>query len=184
MKRILVAVIKYTTNHIISHLPSYTLRHAWYRHILGWRIGPKAAILMGQEVQMAGLRTSGKRVSIGKGTVINHGCFLYTTGGLLIGNNVSISRGVWLVTGSHDMNDPRFPDFYKPIAIGDYAWIGVRATILGGVTIGEGAVVMAGAVVTRDVPPFAVVGGVPARIITERRLYNPAYQLDFHPLFE
>src|SRR5579883_1742709 len=171
MKRILVAVIKYATNHIISHLPSYTLRHAWYRHILGWRIGPKAAILMGQEVQMAGLRTSGKRVSIGKGTVINHGCFLYTTGGLLIGNNVSISRGVWLVTGSHDMNDPRFPDFYKPIA-------------LGGVTIGEGAVVMAGAVVTRDVPPFAVVGGVPARIITERRLYNPAYQLDFHPLFE
>src|SRR2546421_6949070 len=166
MKRVFGALIKYMTNHFINHLPSYTLRHAWYRHVLGWYIGPKAAILMGQHVQMAGVRTSGKKVFIGKRTVINQGCLLYTTGVLVIGENVSISAGVWLVTGTHDMNDPSFPDSYRPITIGDYVWIGMRATILGGVTIGEGAVVMAGAGVTHGVPPFPVGGRVSATGLT------------------
>ena len=184
MKHVFGALIKYMTNHFISHVPLYTLRHTWYRCVLGWNIGPKAAILMGQHVQMAGVRTSGKKVFIGKRTVINQGCLLYTTGGLVIGDNVSISAGVWLVTGTHDMNNPGFPDSYRPITIGNYVWIGMRATLLGGVTVGEGAVVMAGAVVTHDVPPFAVVGGVPARVITQRTLQNPSYSLDFRPLFE
>ncbi|HLZ63933.1 MAG TPA: acyltransferase [Ktedonosporobacter sp.] len=177
MRRILAAALRYMTNHVISHIPSYTARHAWYRHMLGWRLGPKVAILMGQYVQMGGVRSSGKHVSIGKGTVINYGCLLYTTGGLVIGENVSISAGVWLVTGSHEMNDPQFIATYRPIVIGNYVWIGMRATILGGVTIGEGAVVMAGAVVTRDVAPYAVVGGVPARVIGQRELRTPSYTL-------
>ncbi|HLQ30837.1 MAG TPA: acyltransferase [Ktedonobacteraceae bacterium] len=184
MKQVSGAAIKFATNYIINHIPSYRVRHIWYRKVLGWRIGPKAAILLGQHVQMAGVRTSGQKVSIGKGTVINQGCLLYTTGGIVIGENVSISSGVWLVTGTHDMNDLQFADYYKPIIIGDYAWIGIRATILAGVTIGEGAVVMAGAVVTHDVAPYAVVGGVPARVVSQRKLQNPAYILDFHPLFE
>src|SRR6266702_5735434 len=175
MKTMLAAATKYATNHVIAHIPSHTVRLAWYRHVLGWRIGPGASILMGQHVQMAGVRSSGMKVSIGKGSVINHGCLLYTTGGLVIGENVSISSGVWLVTGTHDMHDPQFVDLYKPILIGDYVWIGMRATILAGITIGEGAVVMAGAVVTHDVPPYAVVGGVPARVISQRKLQNPSY---------
>lgn len=184
MKLFFGAIIKYMTNHVINHIPSYTIRHMWYRRILGWQVGQGTAILLGQHVQMAGIRTSGRKVSIGEDTVINQGCMLYTTGGLIIGSHVSISAGVWLVTGSHDMNDPLFPAFYKPIVIGDYAWIGMRATILGNITIGEGAVVMAGAVVTHDVAPYTVVGGVPARPITKRTLTNPSYTLDFHPLFE
>lgn len=184
MKRVLAAAIKYATNHIIAHIPSYTVRNAWYRHVLGWRLGPHVVIFMGQRVQMARVRKSVQKVSIGKNTIINWDCMLYTTGGLAIGENVSISAGVWLVTGSHDMNDPQFIDTYKPIVIGDHAWIGVRATILPGVTIGEGAVVMAGAVVTHDVPPFAVVGGVPARAIRQRELQEPAYSLNYRPLFE
>jgi len=183
MRKVLSAAIKYATNHLISHIPSYSVRHAWYRHILGWRMGPNVAIFMGQHVQMAKIRGSGK-VSIGKNTVINWDCMLYTTGGLIIGENVSISAGVWLVTGTHEMNHPQFIDTYKPIVISDYVWIGMRATILGGVTIGEGAVVMAGAVVTRDVPPYAVVGGLPAKVIRQRELQNPAYSLNYHPLFE
>ena len=178
------ALVKYATNHIIAHIPSYHIRHGWYQRVLGWRIEPRAAILLGQHVQMAGVRSSGRKVRIGAGTVINHGCLLYTTGGLEIGREVSISAGVWLVTGTHDMNHPDFPDEYHPIVIGDHAWIGARATILAGVTIGEGAVVMAGAVVARDVPPFAVVGGVPARIVSERRLRNLTYQLAFRPPLE
>lgn len=184
MKQFLMATIKYLTNHVITHIPSYTIRHAWYRRVLGWSIGPGASILLGQHVQMAGVRTSGRKVAIGKGTVINHGCLLYTTGGIFIGDQVSISAGVWLVTGTHDINHPQFVDSYKPIIIGDYAWIGMRATVLGGVTISEGAVVMAGAMVTHDVPPFAVVGGVPARVVGNRQLCDPSYSLNFRPLFE
>jgi acetyltransferase-like isoleucine patch superfamily enzyme len=184
MRLLLIALIKYTTNHIISHIPSYIIRNAWYRHVLGWRIGPEVAIHMEQYVQMTGVRSSGKKVSIGKGSVINWDCMLYTTGGILIGENVSISAGVWLVTGTHDMNDPLFPAAYKPIVINDYVWIGMRATILGGVTIGEGAVVMAGAVVARDVPPYTVVGGVPAKVLRQRELHEPSYSLVFPPLFE
>jgi O-antigen/teichoic acid export membrane protein/acetyltransferase-like isoleucine patch superfamily enzyme len=184
LRYVATAAIRYATSHIIAHIPSFTIRHAWYRHVLGWYVAPTASILMGQRVQMAGLRTSGRRVSIDRGTIINHGCFIYTTGGLMIGQNVSISSGVWLVTGSHDVNDPEFRDHYRPIVIDDHAWIGVRATILAGVTIGRGAVVMAGAVVTRDVPPFAIVGGVPAKVVGERKLREPAYEIAYRPLFE
>jgi len=184
MKTLFSAVAKYATNHIIAHIPSHTIRQAWYRRVLGWRIGQYVTILMGQHVQMAGVRSSGMKVSIGKGSVINAGCLLYTTGGLIIGENVSISSGAWLVTGTHDMNDPLFSDRYLPIVIGNNVWIGVRATVLAGVTIGEGAVIMAGAIVTRDVPPYTVVGGVPARAIGHRKQQNLSYKLHFSHLFE
>jgi O-antigen/teichoic acid export membrane protein/acetyltransferase-like isoleucine patch superfamily enzyme len=184
MRAVAAALIRYLTSNVISHVPSFAVRHAWYRRVLGWYIGSGASVLMGQRVQMAGIRTSGRRVSIDDGTVINHGCLIYTTGGLVIGRHVSVSTGVWLVTGTHDMNDPDFSDEYKPIVIDDYAWIGARATILAGVTIGKGAVVMAGAVVARDVPPFAVVGGVPAKVVGERKLQDPTYSLSYRPLLE
>ncbi|MEO7020963.1 MAG: acyltransferase [Ktedonobacteraceae bacterium] len=181
MRKIAAALIRYATNHLISHIPSYTFRRAWYRRVLGWRIGSDVFILMGQFVQMAGARSSGQKVSIGNGTVINQGCLLYTTGGLVIGEHVSISAGTWLVTGSHDINDPLFSVFYKPIIIGDNVWIGMRATILPGVTIGEGAIIMAGAMVTRDVPPYAIAGGVPAKVVKQRDVqkFSPplTYQL-------
>lgn len=178
------ATVKYATNGVIQHIPFFAARHWWYRRVLGWNLRSGASVLMGQQVQMAGLRTSGARVSIGEGTVINRGCLLYTTGGLTIGKQVSVSAGVWLVTGTHDMNAPDFPAEFHPIVIGDYAWIGSRATILAGTRVGEGAVVMAGAVVTRDVAPYMVVGGVPARPVGERKLRNPSYDLRFRPLFE
>ncbi len=178
------ATVKYATNYIIAYVPSHTIRNAWYRRVLGWDIGHSVSILMGPYIQMTGIRTSGRRVSIGNGTVVNQKCLIYTSGGLVIGNNVSISAEVALITGTHDINDPNFPSDYRPIVIDDYAWIGTRAMVLQGVTIGQGAVVMAGAVVTKDVEPFAVVGGVPAKQITERTLRNPSYQLMEPPLFE
>jgi O-antigen/teichoic acid export membrane protein/acetyltransferase-like isoleucine patch superfamily enzyme len=184
VRRISAASIKYATNYFIAYIPSHTIRLAWYRRVLGWDIGHGVSILMGAYIQMTGIRTSGRRVSIGNGTVINQKCLIYTSGGLVIGSNVSISAEVALITGTHDINDPEFPSDYRPIVIDDYAWIGTRAMILQGVTIGQGAVVMAGAVVTKDVEPFAVVGGVPAKPITERTLRNPAYRLIERPLFE
>jgi maltose O-acetyltransferase len=178
------ATMKYATNGVVQHIPFYAARHWWYRRMLGWDLHPSASILMGQQVQLAGLRASGARVSIGEGSVINRGCLLYTTGGLQIGRQVSVSSGVWLVTGSHDINAPDFRAEFRPIVIEDFVWIGARATILPGLRIGEGAVVMAGAVVTRDVAPYTIVGGVPARVVGERTLRDPSYDLRFRPLFE
>jgi acetyltransferase-like isoleucine patch superfamily enzyme len=180
----LAATIQYVTNYLISCIPSYTVRHAWYHHVLGWYLGPDAAILMGQYVQLRSVRTNGRRVSIGAGAVIDHGCLLCTAGGLIIGENVYISPGVWLLNESRNMNDPEFAETHQPIVIDDYAWIGARAIILGGVTIGRGAIVQAGALVTRDLEPNCVVGGVPARVVGTRELRNPSYSLNYRPLFQ
>src|SRR5689334_18671788 len=98
MKRFVTAVVKYVTNHVIVHIPFHAIRCAWYRHVLGWRIGPDVILLMGQHIQMAGFRESRKRVTIGRGTVINHGCWLYTVDDLTIGEHTSISAEVWLIT--------------------------------------------------------------------------------------
>ncbi|NJK52359.1 MAG: hypothetical protein HC936_05170 [Leptolyngbyaceae cyanobacterium SU_3_3] len=74
----------------------------------------------------------------------------------------------WIWTAQHDLNDSGFAGVSAPVVIEDYAWISSRATILPGVTIGRGAVVAAGAVVTKSVAPFEIVGGVPAKKIGER----------------
>jgi acetyltransferase-like isoleucine patch superfamily enzyme len=183
MRRALGVLVRYLSAGLIQHIPSHTLRLAWYRHVLGWSIGRRATILMGQSLQLPGVLDGRGSVRIGDGTIINGKCHLQPTGGIEIGEHVSISTGVWLVTGSHDMEHPHFPQRYEPIRIGDRAWIGARAMILQGVTVGEGAVVMAGAVVPRDVPAWAVVGGVPATVKGQRQP-GKTYSFDFRPPFE
>ncbi len=176
--------MRYATNHVIAHIPSYTVRHAWYRFVWGWRIGRGASVLMGQRLVVGGLRWSRGLVAIGEDSVLNHGCVLMPFLPISIGDHVSVSSGVSLITGGHDFDDPTFAGYASPITIEDYVWIGMNATILGGVTIGKGAVVAAGALVWKDVPPFTVVAGVPARAVKRRKLEHPAYQLAFRPLFE
>ena len=95
---------------------------------------------------------------------------LYNKGNIKIGNNVTISQGAYLCTATHDISSPTMDLICKPIVIGDNVWIASHATILPGVTIGEGAVVGACAVVTKDVEPWTVVGGNPARFIKKRVL--------------
>jgi maltose O-acetyltransferase len=151
--------------------------------VLSWYLGPNAAVLTGQSVHIGSQRRNGRRVSIGAGTVIDHDCLLYTVGGLLIGEQVYISPGVWLLTESRDMNHPQLAETHQPIVIDDYAWIGARAIILGGVTIGRGAVVQAGALVAQDLEPNTVASGVPARVVGLRELRSPSYSLNYHPLF-
>lgn len=184
MQGILIAGIRYFTNHFISHIPSYSVRHAWYRRVLAWYMDPSATVMMGQYIQFRNRRRNGGRVSIGADTVIDHNCMISTTGGLLIGDHVFISPGVWLITESRNINDARFVSTYGPIVIDDYAWIGPRAIILSRVTVGRGAIVQAGAVVTRDVPPYMVVGGAPASVLGTRDLRKPSYSLSRRPPFE
>jgi acetyltransferase-like isoleucine patch superfamily enzyme len=98
--------------------------------------------------------------------VVGAFCRLDGRGTLRIGNNVNISSYTIIEAGSHHF--VTFADHYAPIVIEDHVWVGTRALILQGVTVGEGAIVAAGSVVTRSVPPYTIVAGVPARKIGER----------------
>ena len=116
----------------------------------------------------------GKNIHVGKNVFINAGCCFQDQGGIRIGDGVLIGHQVVLATLNHDLApNNRQSMIPKPIVIGNNVWIGSHATILGGVTIGDNAVIAAGAVVTRDVPENTVAGGVPAKIIkkieTERK---------------
>jgi putative colanic acid biosynthesis acetyltransferase WcaF len=95
---------------------------------------------------------------------------IYNKASVTIGNNVVISQDSYLCTASHDISSPTMMLITKPIVIGDNVWIGAKANILPGVTIGEGAVVGACAVVAKDVPAWSVVIGNPAKVIKKRNL--------------
>ena len=108
----------------------------------------------------------GKNIKIGKDIFINSGCHFQDQGGIDIGDGALIGHNVVLATINHDL-DPAMKraNHYAPIKIGKHVWIGSNVTVLQGVEIGDWAVVAAGAVVTRDVPPLTVVGGVPAKVL-------------------
>jgi acetyltransferase-like isoleucine patch superfamily enzyme len=181
-----VRVLNYLTNHVVAHVPSFMLRRLWYRHALGIDFGPGASVLLGAHVWFFGPRETRRRgVAIGRNSRINRDCTLDIRSGLTIGDNVSISPEVMILGGSHDYNDPswRYVDT-GPVTIEDYVWIGSRATILPGVTVGRGAVVAVGSVVTKNVAPMTVVAGVPAKPIAIRKSGATAYAIGPPPLFE
>lgn len=159
-------------------LPSYRLRRLYLTRILRYTIAPSASIHSGGWV-------TGFQLSVGEHSVINRNCRLDARGGIYIGANVRISPECYLISASHDPHSPSFAGSSKPTAITvhDYVWLGVRALVLPGVTIGRGAVVGAGAVVTRDVPPMAIVAGNPARVIGHRQA-EPSYTLHWQPWFD
>lgn len=108
----------------------------------------------------------GKNIEIGEDVFINSGCHFQDQGGIRIGDGTLIGHNVILATINHDLNPKNNrKNHYAPIKIGAHVWIGSNATILPGVTIGDYAVVAAGAVVVRDVPSMTVVGGVPAKVL-------------------
>ncbi len=107
----------------------------------------------------------GLNITVGKNVFINSGCCFQDQGGIEIGDNVLIGQQVVIATLNHDLlPEKRANMLPAPVKIGNGVWVGAHATILSGVTVGDGAVIAAGAVVTRDVPPKAIVAGVPAKI--------------------
>ena len=121
-------------------------------------------------------------LSIGEHSHINRGCILDARGKISIGDNVSISHNVSVMTGSHDIRSPYFNGIFHPVVIEDYAWVGIGATILQGVHVGEGAVVCAGSVVTKDVKAYSIVAGIPAKVIgkrTENLSYHCSWDVPF-----
>jgi len=108
----------------------------------------------------------GDEIRVGRNVFVNQNCTFYDLGGLDIADDVLIGPNVSLITAGHPLEpSQRRTTIGKPIAIEKNVWIAAGATIIGGVTVGENAVVAAGSVVTRDVPPNTLVGGNPARVI-------------------
>lgn len=145
----------------LAYVPSHALRKAGLR-VYGAKIASRALVYHGLWT------VNPWRLSIGESSVIGDHAILDARGGITIGRNVNLSTNVSIWTGQHDYQSSNFAYVEGPVRIGDYAWISFRATILPGITVGEGAVVAACAVVTKDVAPYTVVAGVPAKVIGAR----------------
>ncbi len=123
-------------------------------------------------------------ISIGHDTIIGDHCFLDGRAPLKIGSHVGIASQVLIYNDEHEINSTDYGNSFGPVTIGDYVFIGPRAIILPNVTIGTGAVVAAGAVVTKDIPKFEIWGGVPAKKISRRQISRPNYKLGRPMLFQ
>lgn len=155
------ALFAWVENNIVAVIPLWCARRVYHR-MMGMKIG------CGSQLNMRTYLLGPGYFSIGEHSHVNPGCLIDYRGGVEIGSYVSISHRVMLITGGHDVQSKEFGEIRKPIKICDYVWIGAGATVLQGVEVGEGAVVAAGAVVVDDVPPFTIVGGVPAKKIGDR----------------
>ena len=110
----------------------------------------------------------GRNITVGKGVFINTGCHFLDQGGITLGDGTFLGSNVVLATVNHDFDpENRRTVHPAPIITGKNVWIGSSVTVVPGVYIGDGAIVAAGAVVTKDVPPNTIVAGVPARVIRE-----------------
>jgi len=168
-------LLAYVYNDWFGHFPSRTLRKLYLASWLG-------SLGAGTSVQMNCRFLHGHKIHLGKRNVINFGClFDGRKFHIRTGDDVSMGPEAAILNLGHDPQSPDFADRGGDVVIGDRAWIGYRAVILPGIKIGEGAVVGAGAVVTKDVEAFCIVAGNPARKIGERnRALN--YRLKFDPM--
>lgn len=163
-------ILLYVCNRFVAKIPSHTLRLAFYRKVMKFEIGDSSYVFMDAWFDTNHVpRMETGYFRLGSNSVINQHCRLDNRGGITIGSNVSISADTIILTADHDPQSPEFAGRSKPVVIKDRVFIGTRAMILPGVGIGEGAVVAAGSVVTRDVPAYTIVAGVPAAHIGERR---------------
>lgn len=162
---------------IVGCIPFHTVRKIFY-WLSGMKLSPTSTIHMWARFY----NPSG--ITIGQDTIVGDHAFLDGRDRLQIGNHVDIASEVMIYNSEHDLTAEDFVATLAPVQIGDYVFIGPRAIILPGVKIGKGAVVAAGAVVTKDVPEFAIVGGVPAKEIGERANKNLNYRLGRARLFQ
>jgi len=123
-------------------------------------------------------------ITIGNDTIVGDHCFLDGRAPLKIGNHVGIASQVLIYNDEHNINSPDYGNSFGPVEIGDYVFIGPRAIILPNIKIGKGAVVAAGAIVTKDIPDFEIWGGVPAKKISDRKIDNPNYKLGRPMIFQ
>lgn len=162
---------------IVGFIPSHTVRKFFY-FISGIKLGRGATFHMGARFFQP------NNIEIGEGTIVGDHAFFDGRAKIKIGRQVDIASQVMIYNSEHNLSDPTFKATEEPVAIGDYVFIGPRAIIMPGVSIGNGAIVAGAAVVTKDVPENTVVGGIPAKIIGERPLKNQSYKLGRARLFQ
>jgi acetyltransferase-like isoleucine patch superfamily enzyme len=143
-------------------MPGHAFRRLVMRRLVRATLGEGTAIERRVRVQTKG------GLTIGKGCNVNSGTVLDGRGGLVIGSLVNISPDATILTAQHDVASPAFDGQTAPTRVADRAWVSTRAIVLPGTTVGEGAVVAAGAVVSKDVAPWTIVAGNPAREIGRR----------------
>ncbi len=158
-------------------VPSHLFRILFYK-MAGMRTGKGSRIHIGARFFYPA------NIKIGRGTIIGDNVFLDGRDKLTIGDHVDIASEVMIYNSEHDINSEDFHAILAPVEIGNYVFIGPRAIILPGVKIGKGAIVAAGAVVTKDVPENMIVGGVPAEAIGERKIKDLHYKLGRARLFQ
>ena len=156
--------------HCIGHIPSHHIRRFFYR-LAGVKIGS------GSTIHANARFYNPANIQIGKDTIIGENAVLDGRGKLIIGDHVDIASEVMIYNSMHDIEDPDFKAISKQVVINDYTFIGPRAIILPGVKIDKGAIVAAGAVVTKDVKEFQIVAGIPAEVIRERKNKDLHYKL-------
>ncbi len=155
---------------IVGFIPSHHLRRFSYR-VFGMKIGRSSTIHMALSIY------NPRGIEIGNDTIVGEWAVLDGRDKLKIGNHVDIATGVMIYNSEHDINDEKFKAVTAPVEVEDYVFIGPRAIILPGVKIGKGAIIAAGAVVTKDVGEFKIVGGIPAKEIGIRTNKDPQYKL-------
>jgi putative colanic acid biosynthesis acetyltransferase WcaF len=147
-------------------LPSSALRRVLLR-MFGARLGKRTVIKPGVRVKYPWL------LEIGDDCWIGEDCWVDNLAPVRLGSDVCISQGAYLCTGNHDWSDPAFGLIVRPIEIGNGAWVGAKAVLGPGATVGECAVVAVGSVVTGHVPAFEIHGGNPARFLRRREISGP-----------
>lgn len=163
--------------HVTTLIPFHSVRN-WIWRLFGLKLGRYSTLHTGVRVY------DPRNIMVGEGTIIGYRTFIDGRDKVIIGNHTDIASEVMIYSSEHDISSSDFHATLAPVKIGDYVFIGPRAIILAGVTIGTGAVVAAGAVVTKDVPAGTIVGGVPAKPIGERKIKNYNYRLGRFKLFQ
>ncbi len=169
---------------MVGYIPSHHVRRFFYR-LTGMKIGN------GSTIHMMARIYDPRHITIGKDTIIGEKATLdgrkqlpHSKGGLEIGDHVDIASDVMIWTSQHDVHAENFGAIEEKVVIEDYVFIGPRAIILPGVRLGKGAVVAAGAVVTKNVSEKSIVAGVPAKEIGKRKVKHLNYQLGRARLFQ
>ena len=163
--------------HLTTWIPLHSVRNFIWS-LAGLKIGRRSTLHTGVRV------FDPRNITVGEGTIVGYASFIDGRDRVKIGSHTDIASEVMIYSQEHDLASVDFTAQGAPVSIGNYVFIGPRAIILPGVTIGDGAVVAAGAVVTKDVEPGMIVGGVPAKVISERQLRNPHYKLGRFKLFQ
>lgn len=170
-KQYIVEILRYGFS--LRVIKAMLEKYAWYVHD---HVAPKAKMAKGENVRIhptASLRC-GQNISLGKNSHINQYCCIWASPNakISLGDNVLMGPGVKMFSSNHGaardsiMNKQEWKE--KDVVIGNDVWLGANVVVVPGVTIGDGSVIAAGAVVTKDIPPYSIAAGIPARVIKER----------------